>query len=313
MFQHCVVLANSILETDASSRWNGFRLIAIDGSTYTLPNNEKIKEKFDPTAGLENVGKGHFPQCLVETAYDAITGIPIAIAVDSTDGSERNLAESIFMQLTDKTLIIEDRGYPSFRHFKEAMQVRGLDILVRCPATNTFTSGMEFAQSGIDDAEITHHVPSSFSIAEKETFIPIKLRAIRYENSDKTVSVLLTTLCDTEKYTAQIIRKLYRKRWTVETHFRNEKVSFEIEKFHARTVNGIMQEICASGVMAILGQILAYSAKLMKSAMPQFKNAVLSAGSAILIFMKPFSKRMMVLFEQLLARIASVRYYRPQK
>jgi len=313
MFTKCVTLANSIFETNEDSRWNGFRLIAFDGSKYTLPNSWEIKKEFDPSAGLENPGKGHFPQCLVETAYDAITGIPVAIAVDSTDGSERILAEYLFRNLPDNSLIIEDRGYPSFRHFHEAVHQSGLDILVRCPATSTFTAVMEFVKSGLEDAEITLEVPSSFSKADKEAFTPIKLRAIRYKNSDGTVSVLLTTLYDTEKYSPKTLRKLYRKRWKVETHFRNEKVSFEIEKFHAKTVNGILQEIYASGIMAILGQILAYTAMQKKSTRPQFKNAVLSVGSAVWIFIQPFSQRMEILFEQLLARIVCVPYYKSQK
>jgi hypothetical protein len=313
MFKNIVKLAHSVFGSDESSFWNGYRLIAFDGSKYTLPNSWSLKMEFEPKAGFENPGKGHFPQCLVETAYDAISGFPVAISVDSIEGSERLLAEHLFSQLPDNSLVIEDRGYPSFRHFHSAVKAFGLNILVRCPATNTFSAVMDFVKSGLEDAEITLPVPESLTKAEKQNHTPIKLRAIRYENHDKTISVLLTTLFDIDKYSAQMIRKLYRKRWKVETHFRNEKVSFQIEKFHARTVNGILQEIYASGIMAVLGRLLAYISGKEKMAKPQLKNAVLSTGSTIGIFIQTYSSKIEKLFVQLLKQISKVLYYKPKK
>jgi hypothetical protein len=54
---------------------------ATDGSKYNLPATGNIREKFDPDSGLQNKGKGHYPQCLVSTHYDVFRRLAIARTV----------------------------------------------------------------------------------------------------------------------------------------------------------------------------------------------------------------------------------------
>ena len=55
--------------------------------------------------------------------------------------------------------------------------------------------------------------------------------------------VILTTLLPRHGFEAKDIIDLYGKRWGIETLFREMKEAFGIERFHARTTDGIQQEI----------------------------------------------------------------------
>jgi hypothetical protein len=61
------------------------------------------------------------------------------------------------------------------------------------------------------------------------------LPIIRLESLDGTISVLLTNLFGSNEFKFKQIQDLYYARWKVEKYYRNEKVTFEIEKFHSKT------------------------------------------------------------------------------
>jgi len=74
---------------------------ATDGSIYNLPATDKIREKFDPNSGLQNKGKGHYPQCLVSTLFDVFRRLPIARTVVGTitlSGKRLRILNLLFLQ-----------------------------------------------------------------------------------------------------------------------------------------------------------------------------------------------------------------------
>lgn len=70
LLQKAVNLAYELWPKKSEFLWHGMSVFATDGSKYDLPATEDLREKFDPESGLENAGKGHFPQCLVSTLFD---------------------------------------------------------------------------------------------------------------------------------------------------------------------------------------------------------------------------------------------------
>ena len=88
--QRAVDLAYRLWPRDPSFLWHGMSVFAFDGSKYDLPATEQIREDFDPRSGLQYEGKGHYPQCLVTTAYDVFRRLPVARSVVGTHGSERD-------------------------------------------------------------------------------------------------------------------------------------------------------------------------------------------------------------------------------
>ena len=83
LFYRAVTLAYEIFPHRDEYLWEGMSVVAFDGSKYQLPASSEIREYFDPTSGLGNANssRGHYPQCLVSTAYDVFRRIPIAPCV----------------------------------------------------------------------------------------------------------------------------------------------------------------------------------------------------------------------------------------
>lgn len=78
ILKHTVQLAYELLPQKPEYLWHGMSVYAVDGSAYTLPATEENRKEFDPNSGLNHRGKGHYPQCLVSTAYDVFRRLPIA-------------------------------------------------------------------------------------------------------------------------------------------------------------------------------------------------------------------------------------------
>ena len=72
-----VALAYEVFPPREEYQWRGLSVFAFDGSTYTLPATEAIRQAFDPHSGLASPGRGHYPQCLVMTVYDVLRRLPV--------------------------------------------------------------------------------------------------------------------------------------------------------------------------------------------------------------------------------------------
>jgi hypothetical protein len=127
------------------------------------------------------------------------------------------------------------------------------------------------------------------------------------------VSVLLTNLFDKKEYPNSEIIELYFKRWGVENHYRDEKVILEIEKFHSKSCNGVMQEFFAILIMTVISRVLMIltSKNFYPSPIePQFKNAIMTLASDAAILTPDFPEQAIKIFEDIIKEISRVKHYK---
>jgi hypothetical protein len=292
---------------------------AIDGSTYTLPASDTIRAAFDPDSGLDNPGKGHYPLCKVSTAYNVFRRTPVACTIAPYAASERDEAPLLLPHIPHDGIILFDRGYPSYALLLMLMTLYAGHFLMRCPATGTFPAVERFVRTNTSDALIwidpSHTYLHECSPAERVQAHPLRVRAIRLEGPDGTVSVLLTTLCDTVAFPEKDIIDLYFQRYRIEEYYRDEKITLQIETFHSRTPNGIRQELFAAAIMSILARILINLTGQPSEEgriSPQFKNAVMAIAHDAFVLTPHNPLIALALFKELLDQIARVKYYRPK-
>jgi hypothetical protein len=311
-FEHlhrdAVRLAYEVWPASEEDTWQGLSVFAIDGSKYDLPASAPLRAAFDPDSGLDQPGKGHYPQCLVSTVQDVFRRLPIARTVRPiADANEREELKALLPFIPAGGVLLCDRGYPSYDLIDFVQcQYRGY-WLFRCPAQSTFPAVERFVQSGRKQALITLQPP-------KGEAIPV--RAIRLQSPDGTLSVLLTNLLDEIRFPAEAVIALYFRRWAVETQYRDEKTSLDIETFHSHTENGIRQELFAILLVAVIARILMV---LMtdrdhpSAAEPQLKHAIITVATEAAILTPRCPRLAFVIFNELLTEIARVRYYPPKK
>lgn len=320
IFKHSVKLAYELLPQKPEYLWHGMSVYAVDGSNYTLPATKDIRNEFDPDSGLNHPGKGHYPQCLVSTAYDVFRRLPIARSITKVNGSERDEAKSIIPLIPSEGVILFDRGYPGYQFIKELINTYSGYFVFRCPGSSTFPAVISFLNSGQDDAiiwiEATHSYRVRSGLKKWRQAKPIKLRAIKLVAPDGNTSVLLTNLFNMQIFTSNEITNLYFRRWEVENHYRNEKTILDIEKFHGKSPNTIRQELFAIMIISVISRILmdlsVYGHHHGKG-QPQFKNTVITIAHDAAALTPDNPAFAVNVFKELLDEIAKVRYYPSRK
>ena len=279
-----VSLAYAVFPVRDEYFWCGLSVYAFDGSKYGLPATSALREQFDPNSGQDKSGKGHYPQMLVNTVYDVFRRMPVGRDVSPLHaGDERQQALKLLDLLPLASICLFDRGYPSYAFINTLLQQPRL-FLMRCPAKSTFPAVMAFVRGGLPEG-VVWLAPSgtfkrSLTQQERKALKPIKLRIIRLDHPDGTVSVLLSNLHGGKKYPCYAVIDLYYRRWAVENHYRDEKVSFEMEHFHSKTPEGIRQELFAILIVCVMARTmtaLAVDSESIETTRckkhPQLKNA----------------------------------------
>ncbi len=318
--QEAVQLAYDHWPDTPESTWCGLNVIAFDGSKYTLPASEELRRVFDPDSGLDHPGKGHYPQCLVSTAYDVFRRLPIARTImPIQEGNEREEAKRMLPQIPEKSILLYDRGYPSFDFIDYLERHHAGFYLFRCPASSTFPAVEQFVQSGEREAIIWLDPSNTYLKSQpkqqRHTISPIKLRVVRLDSPDGTVSVLLTNLLDTSAFPVDLLIELYFRRWAIESYYRDEKVTLDVESFHSKTENGIRQELFAIMIMSLIARLMmTFEPQRCKlpTSVPQFKNTVMTLANEAALLAPEHPEQAIVIFQELLNEIARVRYYPPK-
>ncbi len=320
IFHDAVDLTRSLWDEQPWHRWHNMPVYAIDGSKYTLPASDTLRKEFDPTSGFDNPGKGHYPQCMVSTAYDVFQRLPVALAISPCNSSEREEAKLLLPHIPNDGIILFDRGYPSYEFILTLLLMYLGYFVLRCPATNTFPAVKKFVRSKKKQA-LVYIQPSQTYLSEctkeqRENAKPILLRAIRLVSPDGTTSVLLTNLTDKNNFPFQDIINLYFERYRIEEHYRNDKIILEIERFHSKCPNGVRQEIYATAIMTTIARLLInLTNQSSKNGIiePQFKNAVIALSTDAFVLIPKDPHRSLKIFKELLEQIAHVKYNRPVK
>lgn len=307
-------------ENDPKCLWHGMSVYATDGSKYVLPATDEIREEFDPDSGLQNKGKGHYPQCLVSTLYDVFRRLPVARTVVANDSSEREEIGKLLPFVPSNSVWLFDRGYPSYETIYHLKQNYDGRFLFRSPASCTFPAVEKFVEKGREESVVwimpSNSFKSKISVRERLELKPIKLRVVRLESPDGTVSVLLTNLYSKKRFKRQDIIDLYFRRWEIESYYRDEKIILEIERFHSKNVNGILQEFYAAMIMSVISRtLMLLSSSLFFSGTrePQFKNAIITLASEASFLVPDDPEKALTIFNEVLEEMARVIYYRPKK
>jgi len=315
--QKAVNLAYELWPRDPSFAWHGMSVVAFDGSKYDLPATEEIRKEFDPQSGLSYHGKGHYPQCLVTTAYDVLRRIPVARSVMSINASERDEVMALLPSIRTGGVLLFDRGYPGYALINHLRDNYKGYFVFRCPAKSTFPAVESFVESGLDEGFVVITPSSKYiqraTAKQRRKAKCIQLRVVRLVSPDGTVSVLLTNLLNKNNFPRQEIIDLYFRRWAVEDHYRTEKVALEIEKFHAGTSNGIRQELFAAVIMSVITRtLMVLTSPILgrEKAEYQFKNAIMALANEAAILVPENPQRAVDIFSEILHAIARVKYYR---
>lgn len=245
--------------------FHGLRLLACDGSTFSLPNTASVIDYF----GVVTNQRGSVAMGRCSTIFDVLNQLTLSAVLKPYKADERSmLFEQLeSLQTSIPSLLLLDRGYPSFL-VMALLQKKGLHFIMRLPLSNSFAEALTFAASQEKDAVIDFDLKqgsrqSDKPLQEVVSQLPcsvLRLRLLRFTLPSGETEYLISDLTDSHQYPSALFYQAYGFRWAIETQFRVEKVQLEIENFSGKKKESVLQEFHASILCSNLQALLALDA-----------------------------------------------------
>lgn len=249
------------------SLFNGYRILACDGSDINIAHNPKDEE----TYFTHGDAKG-FNQLHLNAMYDLLDRIYTDIIIQPAREENEHKA---FCDMVDryigkeKTAFIVNRGYESYNNLAHVMEKEAFFVF-RCkdinssgilsgskqklPDTKEFDTTLSLILTRKWTNEVLNHPEIYRRFRNKDSFefldldehayYNMTLRVLRYPISETEYECVITNL-PTEDFSAEEIKKLYAMRWGIETSFRELKYAVGLTSFHAKKREYIIQEVWA--------------------------------------------------------------------
>ena len=161
--------------------------------------------------------------------------------------NEKLCALEHMKQLTEKDIIVFDRGYFSYLLLYKLLE-QGIQGIFRLQIQESGTNSkvLDFWKSHRDDT-IIEYIPSITVIHDlkKRGFDldvkPLTVRLIKHKINNETY-VYATTLIG-EAYPKECFAEIYHGRLGIEELYKISKQFIELEDFHLKTARGVKQEL----------------------------------------------------------------------
>jgi len=250
-------LVESYYKDDDYKKWNGFRLLAIDGTCLTLPQSNEIIKDFGFAKNNVNP-ESIIPMATISSYYDLLNGIIIDSQIDQYKISEFMLAINHLDKASKNDLIIFDRGYAATWFFIY-MNLKNVDYIVRLQ--RNFLQEFDSFWNSKKMSEII----TLKRCSEKSTkalkilgikFESFKIRLVKVILDNGEIEVLATSLLDEEKYPSTEFKDLYFLRWGIETNYDHLKNNVAIENFTGLSTLSVTQDFFANMFIVNLQSVI---------------------------------------------------------
>lgn len=238
--------------SDEPKLWNGYLLIAIDGSKAEVPNSKENRETFG-NSGNQHSKTGQV-RALVSGMYDILNHFYLDIEIEHISVSEnelakRNLKHLREMKIRRPVLAVFDRGYPSLE-FIDFLEKEGIHYLMRL-SSNDYKAERKQMQSADDKVILKHSSARLQKIRKKhpeqyehmkkkgKTTVRISRSAIPSGNE----LALVTDLPDT--IAAEELAGLYYQRWEIEKKYHTLKNKMKFESVTGKSSVYVYQDFWA--------------------------------------------------------------------
>jgi Transposase DDE domain len=263
-------------DRDHASRWRGHRVYVLDGSSFSMPDTDELRDQFGQPSG-QAPGCG-FPTAHLLVQFDLQHGFLLRALAAPGRTHDLKHAAVLHRELGPGDLLLGDRAFCSYAHLALGGQ-RGLHGLFRAHQKSIISfrprrrhagpgkvgpEGAGLPRSrwlkklGKDDQLVEYFKPSKrpdWMTPEQYDALPgaIAVRelrfAVRVPGRRTRVITVVTTLLDAKEYPAKELARLYAKRWQVETNLRHLKQTLGMDVLRCQTFPGVMKELLMFAVV----------------------------------------------------------------
>ena len=165
-------LIDTFNKSTSMKRWNGFRLLAVDGSVTRLPPSKELLDHFGKARQISST-----PAIRISQLYDIENKLTVDLQVDPHATGERNQALKHLQKAGVNDLILYDRGYPSVWFFKYHL-LKGIDFCSRVTVDSSNIVKDFLASGKYDDIQEFPCVESHLGDAVKMIYQQLPLKFV---------------------------------------------------------------------------------------------------------------------------------------
>lgn len=244
--------------------YRGFRLVAIDGIVYNTPDSQVNDQAFGRPSGGDR-GLGAFPQIRKVSLVEVGTHVELAFVPKRLACGETTAMEGLWRHLPKDALLLEDRGFFSYRQWKRALD-ENVAVLARVKSGLILKPIKNLS----DGSYLAKIYPKPYDREKDRNGIVV--RVIRYRLDDPQrvghdeEHVLITTLLDETQYPASELILLYHERWEEEITFDEQKTHQDPRRatkpahLRSETPAGVIQELYALSLAHFVIRALMFEA-----------------------------------------------------
>ena len=240
-------------------RFRGFRLLAMDGTRLTLPDEEALRTFY----GTASNGHGqHNAQARMVLLQSPLTRLPLAYQLQPVKIGEVTMARQLASGLRPDDLLLLDSGYVSYGLLWD-IQRRNAFFCIRLQRAMNLCTLRTDRQTGDRWVRWT---PKDSRGQWRREGLPrsLELRLVEYQVPGYRRIVLATNVLATERLShddfcrlttsgTNLLPGLYHMRWEVETSFAEMKIKQQMEGgFRSRKPAGIAYEVAGHVVLYLL-------------------------------------------------------------
>jgi hypothetical protein len=229
--------------------YRGFRLVGLDGTVYDVPDSDANAAVFArPSAGPR--GAGAFPQIRKLSLVELGTHVELAFVVRSIAHGEPSMVGGLLRHLTAEMLLLEDRGFFSYDHWKDVTS-RDVKLLARVKKGLI----LKPIQNLADGSYLAKIYRSCYDRLIDQDGIVVRVIRSTLDDPQRVghgeTHVLITNLLDETLYPVEELIILYHERWEQELVYDEQKTHQDPRRatkpahLRSETPAGVIQEVYA--------------------------------------------------------------------
>ena len=239
--------------------FRGYRLLAMDGTTLTLPNVQRLRQHYGRPAN--GARKKAAPQARLAMLTLPGVRIPIAYEVAPLADAEITLAGRLLRHVQARDLLLMDRGFISYGLFWQ-IQDRGACFGTRLRKDLKY----KLVQRLGDKDQLVEWTPTDSRRQWRHLPRSIRLRVIHYQFPGFRASAIVTNVLDPQQLSREdwvrmahecddngkFTPGLYHRRWEIETSFFELKVVLQMKSLRSHTPASLEYELAGRVVYYLL-------------------------------------------------------------
>jgi hypothetical protein len=233
-------LVQTFYEAATIDKWQGHRLLAVDGSVTQLPKTDKLLKHFGKARSHADM-----PAVRLSQLYDVKNNITLDLQVESHSTGEREMALRHLTKTQAGDLVVYDRGYPAVWFYKYH-RLKNVDFCMRIVKGSNVVKA--FLESGkYSDIVDFPCLEKSLRRCRKDKISTesLQLRLVRVDLPSGEPEILVSSLTDIQAYPTALFADLYFQRWGVEEDYKVLKSRLNIENYSSVSVEGVLQDLHA--------------------------------------------------------------------